>query len=1141
MKTMRRNLLLAYAAFASVATFGAVDFSVADVEIVVAPESCDVVRYAANELSDLLGKTLGGKVPVRMDFTDGKKAIVLGTNVWAAAAGVTTEGVARDGYRIKTVGSRVFIAGIDDPEADMSGWMAGMSAKGHNDRFMRGTYNGMLEFAERYAGVRFYFPGELGTVIRPQSTICVPDTDLNDKPYFEIRTFSRGKSMGQWYEPISDEAFGKVSREYILHLRYPSDRLICCHGQIRSHAAERFAADHPDWLLMREDGTRAPSQVKKGKSANAIQLCPSSGVWDEIYRDAAAFFTGQDVSTRAIPSAYGGMAKRWPSTLCGEDRYGKWFDVMPNDGMGRCYCDRCRPLLGPTNDFDFANELVWTKTAEIANRLKRDGIGGRLTQMAYRPYRRVPKVEIPDNVDVMVSESGPWSVAAKWKLDRDNAEVKSWVDKLGRKVWLWNYANKYGKRKIPGLPALAPRAYGVYYKGVRDLSRGAYCESETDRMSFNWLNQYVYMKLLWNVDLDVEELLAEHHRLLFGAAASEMAKVFDRLEEKWTKDMVGTFVDTPLGPSLSVPDQDVIRDRIYTKAFVAELDALFDAAKAKVAADSAEAKRLALFRHEFRDGIARFAGLPVEEPKRATYEDRWVHVRNDLTSDAKLARFGKVARRAVESGFNGILFDGGLGGEGMDFHRGNGARLARLQEVKAYCRKLGLELIPMVWSVGRAHAITSYDANLAEGLPVRGVPYVCTGKTAVFAGKGDPVSADLFVGAQTLDANGRRGMRCGFPAKPYRRYAVKLTATTEDFKRSGGTGINVYTVRSSVSFNANDKGGCLGGFSCPAENRRNREIYFEFVTRGDAEANVSASLYSRADSGRVAIGSVEVWEIGIRRPIVRDGAPFAVCDAETGVRYEAGKDYLVPKSNAALPTAKDRDVVLSIPAGSAIRPGAKLLVDAYESARFSESQVGACLSHPGLYGYFEKSAQAIDSLFDHPGKWFLSMDEIRAGGTCESCRASGKNRAQALAECLSRQRDAIRRVRPDALIYAWSDMYDPYVNANPDRRLDDYALCAGGYGFDELKVPKDIIAVVWGGKDTAEKSLRYFADRGYATLYAGFYDVCNPLHFRVQGVVPLVNRILNCRGAIYTTWTDGKYDLLPQFGKCFEVYSNPLR
>ena len=86
----------------------------------------------------------------------------------------------------------------------------------------------------------------------------------------------------------------------------------------------------------------------------------------------------------------------------------------------------------------YATELIWGVAAEIGNKLKSEGIPGRIIMMAYRPYRRVPQFELPDNIDVMVGEAGPWRMVNKERLKAEEDEICSWSKKLGRKIWLWN-------------------------------------------------------------------------------------------------------------------------------------------------------------------------------------------------------------------------------------------------------------------------------------------------------------------------------------------------------------------------------------------------------------------------------------------------------------------------------------------------------------------------------------------------------------------------------------------------------------------------------------------------------------------------------------------------------------------------------
>ena len=48
------------------------------------------------------------------------------------------------------------------------------------------------------------------------------------------------------------------------------------------------------------------------------------------------------------------------------------------------------------------------------------------------------------------------------------------------------------------------------------------------------------------------------------------------------------------------------------------------------------------------------------------------------------------------------------------------------------------------------------------------------------------------------------------------------------------------------------------------------------------------------------------------------------------------------------------------------------------------------------------------------------------GGSCEACKARKMSMAQILGDCITRQFQIIRGVNPQAEIFIWSDMLDPF-------------------------------------------------------------------------------------------------------------------
>ena len=129
--------------------------------------------------------------------------------------------------------------------------------------------------------------------------------------------------------------------------------------------------------------------------------------------------------------------------------------------------------------------------------------------------------------------------------------------------------------------------------------------------------------------------------------------------------------------------------------------------------------------------------------------------------------------------------------------------------------------------------------------------------------------------------------------------------------------------------------------------------------------------------------------------------------------------------------------------------------------------------------------------------------------------------AQILGDCFTRQAALIRAVNPAAEIFTWSDMLDPNHNAH-----GNYYLVNGDFSGSWNHVPKDLVMAVWGGKPR-EKSLRFFADQGFRSMVACYYDA-DDLN-EVKGWMQLAREVQNVRGFMYTPWQK-KYALLPGFG-----------
>lgn len=564
------------------------------VEVVRVRRACSTVRFAAGEMTNFLSRALGAPVPLVERPTGGRMvSVIVGTNAWSLAADVRPDLLARDGYVVKAEGGRVYVAGCDDPSVDIKKLL---SARRHWAFFTgeRATVFAVYDFLDRFAGVRFYFPGPFGTIVRRQREIRVPAGISSRESDSVVREFN------QDVQPLS-----------YLRLGGQSKYTPCAHGLVGLNLQERFGTSHPEWFaLMRDlDGVnRRMTQFKTPwfqKWQSPCFCLSNAALWNQIHDDAVAYLSGVSAKDRGIPNYWAGN-KGWAWG------HGCWYqefvDVMPTDGMRPCLCANCQSAYVKDASGglarQYATELMWGKTVELARRLLKEGVKGYLTQMAYSPYRSLPSYDLPTNLLVMVAVNGPWSEGDPERRDVEDAIVRQWVGKAPGRVWLWTYPAKFAYLNWPCVPQMTPRAFSAYLRRHLPHLRGMKFEAHTDKPIYNYLNDYVAAKLFWDNNADVDRILAEHYELMFGPAAREMEGFYELLEEKWISEVASRAGGNGTGAIKRVPvSVSELWTKVYSSGMLAECRGFFDRAESLVASDSPEAGRVAFIRREFLDPL----------------------------------------------------------------------------------------------------------------------------------------------------------------------------------------------------------------------------------------------------------------------------------------------------------------------------------------------------------------------------------------------------------------------------------------------------------------------------------------------------------------------------------------------------------
>ena len=498
----------------------------------------------------------------------------------------------------------------------------------------------------------------------------------------------------------------------------------------------------------------------------------------------------------------------------------------------------------------------------------------------------------------------------------------------------------------------------------------------------------------------------------------------------------------------------------------------------------------------------------------APFEDRWVYVARNLTKPEHVQEVADIVKTAKSVDLNGMLFACGV----ERWHTWSADRKARLAEIKRICDAAGVEIVPIIWSVGYG----GYDPAYAAALPCTNVPFTVKGGKAVFVGGGvgefanpgfdDPpkrpnaapgwlwtdkpgtvsfIDADVKAsGAASLrfenygDNPHGHGRACHLlKVSPGGRYRVSCMMKTDGVKPVSGVLLQVY---------AKDGASVVGKHANLAATQDWTRVECTFNAGDKSDFRVYAGIWG-GKAGRLWVDEFKVEDMGCAPPLQREGLSFDVRDARTGAKLRAG----------------------------AAREGAELVADYWTAAVVASSQRPCCMSTPALYDYYRTSAAAVKEALN-PRKWFLSMDEIRAGGTCPLCQARGLDMAHQLGECLTRQRAIIKAVRPDAQIYVWSDMLDPAHNAH-----DNYYACKGTFAGSWALIPKDLVISCWYGKKH-DISMPFFAERGFRTQAAAYYDADDLDNCRAW--LETCTRTPGCTGIMYTSWRN-KYKLLAPFGE----------
>jgi len=262
-----------------------------------------------------------------------------------------------------------------------------------------------------------------------------------------------------------------------------------------------------------------------------------------------------------------GGAASWVTTTC--------VTVSPADAALSCHCPACRETTAKGG----ASLVMGLFVKRMCEEVKRRWPDKKVMYLPYWNYQKCPgEVEFPDNLEVMVCTTGGPMALMRQPGVRQTTErnLLAWSAKIGGSITVWDYSDR-GSGWTYG-PIQCPHLVRDFYQTNRDHIAGVFINGG---ILSDWTTAaptlYVWMKVLWNPDLDVDAVLDEMCRRLYGRAGGTVRELI-RLEcDRW---QVASW-KRGLGDQGRIPPE--LFQNIWPPHVVAQMKALRDKALAEMA------------------------------------------------------------------------------------------------------------------------------------------------------------------------------------------------------------------------------------------------------------------------------------------------------------------------------------------------------------------------------------------------------------------------------------------------------------------------------------------------------------------------------------------------------------------------------
>lgn len=352
----------------------------------------------------------------------------------------------------------------------------------------RGTMFGVFRFLQEYLGVQWYTPDF--TKIPVAKKYVLENIGLSERPKIKYRftNFVCAQDIPWLAHNMMNTARQKKANPYGLKSHYQGT-----HSMKSFLPASKYYESHPEYFALC-DGER----IDNG------QHCLSN----------------PDV-LRIVKEEVMAVIDKYPNYLV--------YDVSQKDGLKFCTCDKCVELEKKYGGH--SGLMVWFVN-QVAREVKKKYPDKYIGTFAYQYTRQAPtNIRPDDNVVIRLCTNGCcFAHPLSSECNENNAafmnDLREW-SRLTKNLYIWDYVVNYSNfmAPFPNIQVLGPNLRTFSEFGVIDVFEEAQGASLGN--AFEELKCWILGQLMWNPDLNTDELVAQFIDDYYGAAAGDIMDFYN--------------------------------------------------------------------------------------------------------------------------------------------------------------------------------------------------------------------------------------------------------------------------------------------------------------------------------------------------------------------------------------------------------------------------------------------------------------------------------------------------------------------------------------------------------------------------------------------------------------------------------------